>query len=224
MLFRSVLVVIVVTRRPNAQIASGSASPATSTTGQFDQGNQFTATPATTTTASPTTDYPTDTTTDIPTTEPTTMPPLNDEITQAVTGPYDMRLLVPAGWAPKGGTSPTVTEMDNPAVPGQYVRFGAAPPVVPGTLMDAVLHYEQTTPTIQTDYERVQMTSVSFGDAPEAVEWEFTFAGSLGTRHAIGLYWRINDIEYVLYASSYEPDWSSTQQIFQAVAATVTSP
>lgn len=206
-----VLVGVVVTRHPNT--TSTAPDPAGVQYSQDSQDAQAT-TDATTTDPA--------TITDVPTTDPPTTPPNTDTLTQAETGPDGMRLQVPAGWTTRSGTSPSVTELDNPTVPGQYLRFGAAPPVVAGTLLDAVESYEQTTPTIQTDYQRVQLTSVSFGDAPEAVEWEFTFTGNGGTRHAAGLYWRIDGIEYVLYVSSYDTDWDTTDQVFQAVQATVT--
>jgi hypothetical protein len=193
-----------VTRRPNT--STGSAAPADSSIGQVTETEPPTTVP---TTVTYTSTVPS-TTTDTPTTT-------NARI---LTGPYGMQVSAPPDWTTKPGTVPSVTEVDNPAVPGQFIRFGGATPVSSGTLLDTVLQYEQTTPGISSGYQRVQLDSVSFGSAPEAVEWEFTFGTNQGTRHASGLYWRINGIEYVLYASSYEADWATTQQAFQAMQAT----
>ncbi len=200
-----VLVVVVVTRRPNTSTGSAVAAQTGSPIGQVTETEPPSTVPTTvtSTSAAPTT------TTDTPTTT-----------ARILAGPYGMQVSAPPDWTTKPGTVPSVTEVDNPAVPGQFIRFGAAPPVSSGTLLDTVLQYEQTTPGIGSGYQRVQLAGVSFGSAPEAVEWEFTFGTDQGTRHACGLYWRINGIEYVLYASSYEADWATTQQAFQAMQAT----
>jgi hypothetical protein len=154
------------------------------------------------------------------TVDQTTAPTTTQADTQRLTGPDGMQVSVPAGWSAQAGATPANTQVNNPASPDQFVRFGAAPPDTGGSLLTGIQYSEQHTSSIQDGYQRLELSDVPFGDTDEAVDWEFTFVKDGVTRHAGGLYWLVDGVEYVVYASSDASNWDSTAQILREMEDT----
>lgn len=127
---------------------------------------------------------------------------------------------VPNGWTISQGSVATNTEADNPSVPGQLIRFGASEQASGSLLSGVQQDADNLSAASSADYQQIQLGSVSFGSAQEAVIWEFTFSKNGTPTHGEGLYWRLNGYDYVIYVSSDSADWTSTQQVFQTAEQT----
>jgi hypothetical protein len=129
---------------------------------------------------------------------------------QVVDAPGGMSVSVPSSWSVHAGASSTNVQADDPDA-DCFLRFGGGK-ADPRPLGTVVSGFERTTPSIQTGYQRLQLSSVAYGQAQAAVDWEFTFSSDTGPRHAYGRYWRTGGTDYVVYASCAVDDWSEAEQ------------
>jgi hypothetical protein len=140
---------------------------------------------------------------------------------QQVTSPIGLQVVIPTGWDPVPKPDSGVVQASDPDDPSYFVRYGNEPnPGMP--LLRAIELAEHTTPTIRDGYRRLALESVSFDGAAQAVNWEFTFDADGVTRHADGMFWRLDGVEYLIYASAPDSEWSTMRPIYQTMLDTVT--
>jgi hypothetical protein len=139
----------------------------------------------------------------VPTEDPTGTVP---DGYQTVSAPAGLTVNIPGTWPVKAGAVASNLQADDPDA-DCLLRFGGDT-AADAPLLDVVAGFEKHTPSIRTDFRRLQLTSISYGRADEAVDWEFTFSATTGPRHAYGRYWRTGGTDYVAYGSCSDGDWT----------------
>ncbi|TCO59756.1 hypothetical protein [Actinocrispum wychmicini] len=136
-----------------------------------------------------------------------------------VSGPAGISVEIPADWPTKPGAVPSNVQADSTQVVGDLIRFGGS--TSPSkTLLASVMDSEANTPTIRDGYERLQLGVVD--NSADAVVWEFVFTAKDGmNRHAIGRFWRLGQVDYVVYASSSVDSWPAMAAVYQHMVSTV---
>jgi hypothetical protein len=158
------------------------------------------------------TDSPTPTDDPTPTTDPG-IP------TEYVSGPAGLTTVAPVDWAPKSTRSSGTVERFDPDDPGRFVRYGAVPSE--GNVYDPDNYFART-PTVHNGYQQYTLTTTTFHGRP-AAEWEFEFdKQGGGRRHVHALYWEVDGMEYVVYASSTADRWAEMAPIFAAMVENAT--
>ena len=136
---------------------------------------------------------------------------------QRVAGPGGLVTTVPEGWTITRSSGPGAVQATDPADADRFVRYGGAPH--PATsLNQSHVDYAKTFGDAKPGYRAVRLDAVVYRGRP-AVEWEFTHDTEAGPRHARSLYWRIDGIEYFIYAASSEPRWTETEAVYQTMMA-----
>jgi hypothetical protein len=123
-----------------------------------------------------------------------------------------LKLSIPDGWTARPVANAAAEQRaDDPAHPGAFLQFGGYT-TAHASQLARVQGYEQARQ--RTDYVRLKLNPVIYGDADDAVEWEYTFRGDTQL-HAYGRYWREGKREYVLYALAPEADWDATWDVLR---------
>jgi hypothetical protein len=136
-----------------------------------------------------------------------------------VSGPGGILVSIPEGWPVKPGATAFNMQADDPDSPGDLIRFGGSPsPAV--SLLESVVQNEADTPTVRDGYQRLRLERVS--GTTDIVEWEFLFIKDGQPRHAFGRYWRLNGLDYVVYASAAASTWPGLQPVMDVVMRTAT--
>ena len=112
--------------------------------------------------------------------------------------------VVPAGWpAARLSTQPHAFQATDPADASRYVRFGSSP--ASGVLRRTHEDYQRdAAPRQMPGLTRIAMTETVLHNVP-ALDWEFEWNAPEGRRHVRSLYWRVDGVEYFVYASSTVP-------------------
>ncbi|WP_370947358.1 hypothetical protein AB5J62_07325 [Amycolatopsis sp. cg5] len=155
-----------------------------------------------------------------PSSSPTTTTTTSSAATglKPVTGPAGLVVSLPPSWSVHAGAVASNREATDPDEASRLIRFGGNPSSS-GSLFDITARNETRNTSISTDYQRVRLDKIDFGNASEAVDWEFTFTKSGKATHARGVYWRIDNTDYVVYTSSSETSWAESAEIFDSVLA-----
>jgi len=161
------------------------------------------------TTVAPATQPPTSAPT---TTAPATTAPGGGEAPagfQRVSGSGGLTVAIPEGWRVTPAANPAIAQATDPADEDRFVRYGGEPPTG-GTLRDQVTEFERQLQGVGgiSGYEQLKLRQVEYGDADEAVDWEFTFTRGGRRRHASARYWRIGGTGYVVYAESTDDEFN----------------
>jgi len=136
-----------------------------------------------------------------------------------VPGPGGILVSIPEDWPVKPGTTASNMQANAPGSPGDLIRFGSSPaPAV--SLLDSVTQSETDTPSIRDGYQRLRLEQVRA--ATDTVEWEFLFIKDGQPRHAFGRYWRLDGLDYVVYASAAANTWPVLQPVIDVVVRTAT--
>ena len=135
-----------------------------------------------------------------------------------VTGPAGLVVSLPPSWSVHAGAVASNREATDPDEASRLIRFGGNPGGS-GSLFDITARNETRNTAISADYQRVRLDKIDFGNASEAVDWEFTFTKNGKATHARGVYWRIDNTDYVVYTSSSEATWAESAEIFDSVLA-----
>jgi hypothetical protein len=151
----------------------------------------------------------------------TTYPPANDAVPpsyRTVTGPAGVQVAIPADWTVKAGAVPSNLQADSPNGES-LIRFGGS--AAEGRpLLDTVASNETGNPNIASGYQRLLLEPVT-SMATEAVDWEFEFVNKEGVlRHSYGRYWRLDGIDYVVYASSSADQWDTMTEVVDVMVRT----
>jgi hypothetical protein len=136
-----------------------------------------------------------------------------------VSGPGGIMVSIPGDWPVRPGATAFNMQADDPDSPGDLIRFGGSPSP-PVSLLDSVVQNEADTPTIRDGYQRLRLERVS--GTTDIVEWEFLFIKDGQPRHAFGRYWRLDGLDYVVYASAATNTWPGLQPVIDVVVRTAT--
>lgn len=202
------ILAVAIVRHPNAPREQGTAAPVPATS--------ETETPSPTaepTSLAPTTTWPPPSTSVTPATEEP-IPPTY----RTVSGPEGVRLAIPGDWVVRPGAVPSNLQADSPDGIS-LIRFGGSA-AEPRSLLDTVASNETDNPNIATGYQRLRLETVATMSV-EAVDWEFEFVNKDGwPRHSYGRYWRLNGIDYVVYASTDAERWTAMTEIVDVMTRT----
>ncbi|MFC5286326.1 hypothetical protein ACFPM7_04625 [Actinokineospora guangxiensis] len=164
---------------------------------------------------------------DAPTERPSITPPSPSMVAmpipegyQRVAGPGGLVTTVPKGWKITRSTGPGAVQATDPDDSQRFVRYGGAehPPV---SLNQSHVDYAKTFAATKPGYESIRLDAVTYRGLA-AVEWEFAHDTDDGRRRAKSLYWRIDGIEYFIYAASAEQRWPETEAIYKTMVANTT--
>ncbi|MDQ3406424.1 MAG: hypothetical protein M3548_24025 [Actinomycetota bacterium] len=132
-----------------------------------------------------------------------------------VAGPGGLVTTVPNDWVITRSTGPGAMQATDPTDPTRFVRYGgaAAPPV---DLVLSHVDYEGRFAAGKTGFTRLSLGTTTYHGVP-AVDWEFQHDGTTGRRHVHSMYWRVNGVEYFLYAASNTDRWADTEAVYHAM-------
>jgi hypothetical protein len=137
---------------------------------------------------------------------------------RTVSGPEGVHVAIPADWSVKPGAVPSNLQADSPDGTS-LIRFGGS--AAEGRpLLDTVASNETDNPNLATGYVRLRLEPVTTLTV-EAVDWEFEFVNKDGVlRHSFGRYWRLNGIDYVVYASTDAAHWDTMAEVVDVMVRT----
>jgi hypothetical protein len=136
---------------------------------------------------------------------------------RVVTGPAGVYLAIPGEWTVEQGAVPSNLQADSPTG-DRLIRFGGSAST--GTsLLDTVASNETDNPNIAIGYQRLLLEPVTSLPV-EAVDWEFLWVKDGVARHGYGRYWRLDGIDYVVYASAPADLWYSMTDIVDVMVHT----
>ncbi|WP_018685654.1 hypothetical protein [Actinokineospora enzanensis] len=134
---------------------------------------------------------------------------------QRVAGPGGLITTIPAGWTVKRSSGPGAMQATDPADPNRYVRYGGAAMPAAG-LVESHVEYERTYASAHPNFTRQSLGTTTYHGV-QALDWEFEHDSPAGRRHAHSMYWRIDGVEYFVYASSTVDSWPETETIYQTM-------
>lgn len=136
---------------------------------------------------------------------------------QRVAGPAKIQTVIPVGWRIARAGPPGAMRASDPSDAGRFLGYGGAPS---STTDITALHVitEHDFAEGATDYERVRLDKASYGGHP-AVEWEYRHDDGSGPRHVRALYWLVEGIEYYVFVSGPEEQWSRMLPVYEAMVA-----
>ncbi|WP_143229314.1 hypothetical protein [Actinophytocola xanthii] len=136
---------------------------------------------------------------------------------QHVQGPERMRTVIPVGWRVARGGAPGALRAADPSDSARFVGFGAAP--APSTDIGQT-HAETESRFAErtTAYRRIELNRATYAGNP-AVEWEYRHDDGTGTQHVRGLFWRVDGMEYFVFASAPESAWPRMRPVYDEMVA-----
>lgn len=136
---------------------------------------------------------------------------------QRVAGPEELSTVIPDGWRPVSAGRPGALRAVDPSAPARVVGFGGAP-ASSTDIVQVHVAYESGFASRTTEYRRLDLNSAMYGGHP-AVEWEFQHEDGRGLQRVHALYWLVDGIEYFVFASAPEEQWSRMQPVYDAMVA-----
>ncbi|EWC63387.1 hypothetical protein UO65_1273 [Actinokineospora spheciospongiae] len=140
---------------------------------------------------------------------------------QRTTGPNGLVTAIPAGWVVSKSSGPAAMQATDPADPNRFVRYGGA--LAPATgLLESHVDYDRAFSATRPGFRRLSLGTTTYHDTL-AVDWEFEHEvpGSVRT-HAHSMYWRVNGIEYFIYAAAPAARWAETAPIYDTLVSQTT--
>jgi hypothetical protein len=105
----------------------------------------------------------------------------------------------------------------DPSDPSRVVGYGGAE-AQSEDIVATHLAYEESFGRRTTGYHRVDLNSATYG-GHKAVEWEFLQRDGGGVQRVHALYWLVDGIEYFVFASSPDRQWSRMKPVYDAMVA-----
>jgi hypothetical protein len=136
---------------------------------------------------------------------------------QWVRGPEGLRTVIPYGWRTVAAGGPGAMRAVDPSDAGRIVGFGGAK-TSSKDIVSVHVQYEESFADRTTAYKRVDLNSATYGGHP-AVEWEFVHRDGRGLQRVHALYWLVDDIEYFVFASGPDEQWSRMAPVYEAMVA-----
>lgn len=134
-----------------------------------------------------------------------------------VQGPDGLETVVPVGWQTVAAGGPGAMRAVDPSDPGRIVGYGGAQ-AASSDLVGTHLAYEEGFAGRTSHYRRVDLNSATYGGHP-AVEWEFVHQDGRGLQRVHALYWLVDGVEYFVFASGPDDQWSRMKPIYDAMVA-----
>ena len=136
---------------------------------------------------------------------------------QRVRGPAELETVIPDGWRTVDAGAPGAVRAVDPSDAGRVVGFGGA--VASSTdIVGVHVAYEERFADQTHDYKRVDLNSATYGGHP-AVEWEFVHQDGRGLQRVQALYWLVGDVEYFVFVSGPDAQWTRMQPVYDAMVA-----
>ncbi|WP_020670284.1 hypothetical protein [Amycolatopsis nigrescens] len=132
-----------------------------------------------------------------------------------VSGPADIRTVVPTDWPVTRLSEPGSMQATDPFDSDRLLKFGGAEPDQPSEIFDYHLDYESKIAK-RPGYTRLELTETRLRGFA-AVAWEFEWNAPEGRRHVRSMYWRSTGIEYFVYAAAPAAKWPETLPIITAM-------
>ncbi len=151
------------------------------------------------------------------TTSDTSSSPVGSEIPdgfERVDGPNGMSTVIPMGWPTGPSTGTGNFEAVDPTDSTRVLKYGGATAPAPDIYSSHVDYAADVAK--RPGYRQIRLDSTTFRDT-DAIDWEFEIDSASGTRHVRSLYWRVDGIEYFVYAASLESRWAQTLPLFEAM-------
>jgi tRNA A-37 threonylcarbamoyl transferase component Bud32 len=165
----------------------------------------------------PTSDAPISTATPISTVAPVVPVPPGYRLLSGVRG---IQVAVPDGWTVREGFPiASNTQVSDPVDGDRLVRFGGDPPE--GVNVGEKVATLARTASSRDGYRELQRRPVAFGGGT-AWDWEFSYLKDGVRMHAYGRYWRVDSVDYVVYAAAPEPAWPGLVPVLQVMVDTAT--
>jgi hypothetical protein len=137
---------------------------------------------------------------------------------QWVRGPAGMQTVIPYGWQSVAAGQPGAMRAVDPADPGRIVGFGGAR-ALSDDIVRTHIGYEESFAGRTKAYHRVDLNSATYG-GHKAVEWQFTHQDGGGPQRVQALYWLVDGVEYFLFVSGPDQQWSSRMKpVYDAMVA-----
>lgn len=136
---------------------------------------------------------------------------------QWVQGPEGIETVIPDGWRTVAAGAPGAMRAVDPSDAARVVGYGGAK-AESDDLVDTHIRYEQGFADRTTAYRRVDLNSATYGGHP-AVEWEFVHQDGGGLQRVHSLYWLVGGVEYFLFVSGPDAQWTRLQPIYDAMVA-----
>jgi hypothetical protein len=136
---------------------------------------------------------------------------------QWVKGPESLETVIPYGWQTVQAGGPGAMRAVDPSDAERIVGYGGA--AASSTDIVAVhVAYESRFADRTSDYLRLDLNSATYGGHP-AVEWEFLHQDGGGLQRVHALYWLVGDVEYFVFASGPDAQWSRMRPVYEAMVA-----
>jgi hypothetical protein len=136
---------------------------------------------------------------------------------QHVSGPAEVRTVIPVGWRISRAGGPGAMRASDPSDAGRFVGYGGAPA---GTtdIITKRLEYENQFAARTADYLRIELNRATYAGHP-AIEWEYRHDDGSGPQHVRALYWLADGTEYYVFASGSDAQWKRMQRIYDQMVA-----
>jgi hypothetical protein len=105
----------------------------------------------------------------------------------------------------------------DPSDPARIVGFGGAR-ASSKDIVRVHVRYEADFVTRTVDYRRLGLNSATYGGHP-AVEWEFHHRDGRGVQRVHALYWLVDGVEYFVFASAPDEQWTRMKPVYDAMVA-----
>jgi len=137
---------------------------------------------------------------------------------QWVRGPAGMETVIPYGWQSVAAGQPGAIRAVDPSDPGRIVGFGGAR-ALSDDIVETHIAYEESFAGRTRAYHRVDLNSATYG-GHEAVEWQFTHQDGGGLQRVRALYWLVDGVEYFVFVSGPDQQWSARMKpVYDAMVA-----
>lgn len=136
---------------------------------------------------------------------------------QRVAGPAKVETVIPVGWTIARAGGPGAMRATDPSDSGRFVGYGGAP----ATSTDiASIHVAQETKFAQrtSEYNRISLNRATYAGHP-AIEWEYEHNDGSGTQHVRALFWIVNGVEFFIFASGPQVQWSRMLPLYDEMVA-----
>lgn len=134
---------------------------------------------------------------------------------QRVAGPGGLVTTVPKGWTITRSSGPGSVQATDPADPARHVRYGGAPAPA-ADLLQSHVDYEATFAKSKPGFQRLSLGTTRYHGVL-AVDWEFEHDSAGVRKHVHSMYWRVDGIEYFVYAAANADRWAETVPVYHAL-------
>jgi hypothetical protein len=136
---------------------------------------------------------------------------------QWISGPEKLETVIPYGWQTVDAGGPGAMRAVDPSDASRIVGYGGAK-AASADIVAVHVAYEERFAGRTSDYRRVDLNRATYGGHP-AVEWEFVHRDGGGLQRVHALYWLVGDVEYFVFASGPDAQWSRMRPVYEAMVA-----